>query len=352
MTDQVVTSNSRADDRQAPGGSADHVWRFPRPRTATVVVLAIVAAVGFLVPMVVAERHYTSLAVDIGVLAIFASAVGFLARQCGLISFGHAAFYGGSAYIFAVLLDKTDISPTNAVLLALVGSTALAAVIGMLIVRVSGISFGILALAFAQLVYVVVLQNRGLAGGNDGVPVEFSDTAFGLRQDWYEDSALVWNLVWSVLVLLLIVLWAISRSRYGRLLVAIRENEERARFSGYGTYWPRVGAFTISGFIAGVAGVLMVLTNSFVSPENLSWHTSGSALVVAILGGVGAITGPAVGAFLFLYAQDWVSVLTDRFDLVVGVAVIAVVIFAPGGVLGLIHSLVARVKRHRSKDIS
>lgn len=351
MSGQGATRDQAPPDAARAGaGRVGQVYKYQRPRGWAVVALVSLAAAGFLVPMVVSDRHYMSLAVDMGILAIFASAVGFLGRHCGLISFGHAMFYGGSAYIVAVLLKETDVPPTVAVLLALLGSAALAAVIGMLIVRVSGISFGILTLAFGQLFYVLVLQSRSLAGGNDGIPLRFDGTVFGLDRGWYSDAALIWNLVWAVLVALLVVLWTISRSRFGRLLVAIRENEERARFSGYGTYWPRVAAFTISGLIAGVAGVLMVLSTSFVSPENLAWHTSGNALIVAILGGIGAIAGPAVGAFLFLYAQDWLSVMTDRFSLVIGLAVVAVVVFAPGGLSGLARSVVDRHKRIRSKE--
>lgn len=350
MTEQLISQSDHKTTKNSENGG-DGVWRLQRPGAGAVGSIGVIALAGFFIPLVVQERHYLTLAVDMAILAILATGVGFLARQCGLISFGHAAFYGGSAYLVAVLLDKTSISPTLAVLLAVVGSTALAAVIGSLIVRVSGISFGILTLAFGQLIYVVVLQNRSVTGGNDGVPLRFDGTVAGLDQGWFEDGAMIWTMVWTVLIVLLICLWVFSRSRFGRLLVAIRENEERARFSGFSTYWPRVVAFTISGFIAGVAGVLMVLSNSFVSPEQLSWHTSGNALIVAILGGVAAITGPALGAFIFLFGQDMLSALTERFYIVVGLAVIGVVVFAPGGIAGIARSIAERAwLRHRSKE--
>ena len=342
MTEQITRRSTEVVESSKQSTSRS-VWSPIRPGRGALTVLVVAAVAGFLLPLVIQERHYVSLAVDMGILAIFASGVGFLARQCGLVSFGHAAFYGGSAYIVAVLLDKTPMSPTSAVAMGIAGSTLLAASIGMLIVRVPGISFAILTLAIAQLVYVLVLQNRGLAGGNDGVAVRFDGSVFGLDQEWFNDGAVVWNLVWAILLLVLVTLWLVDRSRFGRLLVAIRENEERARFSGFSTYWPRVLAFTLSGFIAGLAGVLMVLSNSFVSPENLSWYTSGNALIVAILGGIGVISGPAVGAFVFLYAQDWLSSLTERFYIIVGIAVIATVIFAPGGIAGIARAAIHKV---------
>jgi len=137
--------------------------------------------------------------------------------------------------------------------------------------------------------------------------------------------------VWGTLMLAVAGLWAISRTRYGRRLSAIRENEERIRFSGYGTYLPRVLAFTVSGLVASLAGMLNVLTTSFISLDTLYWTTSGLALIAAVIGGTRSVLGPPAGAVVFVLLQNYLTAFGDHYQAVLGISLVLVVLLAPGG---------------------
>jgi branched-chain amino acid transport system permease protein len=152
-----------------------------------------------------------------------------------------------------------------------------------------------------------------------------------------------WPLAWIALVLIAFGLWVAGRSRFGVVLEAIRENEERARFSGYNTYRPRLAAFTISGLCASLAGALFALKASYVSPDVLSFTLAGDSLIAAIVGGFTLLLGPLVGAILYIYAQGQFSE-SGNLELYTGLAMIIAVVFLPGGVTGFGLQLYRRVR--------
>jgi branched-chain amino acid transport system permease protein len=306
----------------------------------TVILLALI---GFGLPAVLVSDFYLSLAVDAVVLGLYAVAIGFLVRQCGLVSFGHGGFFGGGAYLVTIALSSWNLQPAASVLAAVAGATLLAGLIGMLIVRVPGVSFAMLTLALSQGIYVLTTKARGFTGGFDGIPLRFPGTLLGHSRGELADAATFWPYAWGALVLALVLLALVSRSHFGRLLVAIRENEERARFCGYGTYWPRVGAFALSGGVAGLAGVLFALHRDFVSPELLYWTASGNSLVMALLGGTALLAGPVVGAAVFVFGRDAVSTVTERWQMLIGLALIVVIVFSPEGLTGAARLAAARV---------
>ena len=322
-----------------------------------VVVTVVVLALGFLVPSLISDPYYMNIAADGVVLGILAIGIGFLAHRSGLISLGHTAFYGGSAYGVAIAMAEWGWAPLQAAIFAVFGGTVLAVVIGALSIRITGMGFLMLTLAFAQAAHQlsILTSVRSVTGAFDGLGITFQagQTFLGMDQAQLGAADTFWPLAWTALVLVTFGLWLVGRSRFGTVLEAIRENEERARFSGYNTYLPRLAAFTISGFCASIAGVLFALKASYVSPDVLSFITAGDALIAAIVGGFIVLAGPVVGAVLYIYAQGEFGD-TGNLELYTGLALILVLIFLPGGITGfgvsLFHRLRAKARKKRSRQ--
>jgi branched-chain amino acid transport system permease protein len=310
--------------------------------TAVVVLLA-----GFLVPSLISDSYYMNIAADGVVLGILAIGIGFLAHRSGLISLGHTAFYGGAAYGVAIAMAQWGWAPLQAAIFAVLGGTVLAVVIGALSIRITGFGFLMLTLAFAQAIYQlsILTSVRSVTGAFDGLGITFQSgqTFLGMDQAQLGAADTFWPLAWTALVLITFGLWLVGRSRFGTVLEAIRENEERARFSGHNTYLPRLAAFTISGLCASIAGVLFALKAAYVSPDVLSFVTAGDALIAAIVGGFTILAGPIVGAVLYIYAQGQFGD-TGNLHLYTGLALIVVLIFLPGGIVGFAVSQFRRLR--------
>lgn len=307
-------------------------------------VAAIVLVVGLGATSVITSSYYQGILVSGAILGIVALSLGFLAHRSGLVSLGSTAFYGGAAYLVAIATTSWGWSPLAAGALGFFGATLLALIIGALCVRTPGMSFVMLTLAFGQGLYQFVILDsvRATTGAFDGLSVTFkpNTTFLGLTQNDLSSPSKVWPLVWICLVVVATVFWLAGRSRFGTLLEGIRENEERARFSGYNTYLPRLAAFTLSGAAAGIAGVLFAFTNAYVSPDVMSFTTAGNALIAAIVGGVGTLVGPVVGGMLYMYGQNkFASTSGSDIDFYTGLALIIVLVFLPGGVLGALGRL-------------
>jgi branched-chain amino acid transport system permease protein len=308
-----------------------------RPWTSVklVAVGAVVLGLGLLLPVLVPDAYYLGIAVDGALLGILAMSVGFLMHRCGLVSLGQAAFFGTAAYLVGIATTHWAWRPAGAAVTAVIGGAALAFLIGAIVVRTPGMSFVMLTLAFGQALWAASNQTtaRPITGGFDGLVVRYRDTLFGLSRGALGDAAVFWPIAWTALVCIATVMAVVGRSRFGVLLEAIRENEERARFSGFDTYWPRVAAFTLAGTVAAIAGALFAVHKSFVSPDLLDWSTSGNALVAAIVGGVGSIAGPAIGGFLYIFGRDRFAG-GGNLEFYTGLGLIVVLVFAPGGITG------------------
>jgi len=312
---------------------------------------ALALIVGLQLPSVVTSSYYQGIAVSGAILAIMALGIGFLAHRSGLISLGHTAFYGGAAYLVAIASTHWGWSPDLAAVLGVVGGTALAALVGALVIRTPGMTFVMLTLAFGQALYQLVILDsvRSTTGAFDGLTITFKPgaTFLGLNQSDLGTASQMWPLAWICVVVVALALWLIGRSQLGTLLEAIRENEERARFSGYNTYRPRLVAFVVSGAAASLAGVLFAMSSSYVSPDVLSFTTAGNALIATIIGGMATLVGPLVGALLYTYGQA--KFASGNLLLYMGLALIVVLVFLPGGIVGsasrLAHTGYARIRR-------
>lgn len=301
---------------------------------ATIALLAGLAVVPFF------GGYVAGIATEILIFAIFAMSLGLLVGFTGLMSFGHAAFFGVSAYTTCALGVYLGVSGWWGMLAGVLLSGALAAFIGVFCIRVAGIPFLMLTLAFAQLVLAAAIKWRGLTGGTDGLIGFQRPTLFGVSLD---DQAILYGVVAVGFVLVLAFLRRLVQSPLGSIFIGIRDNEQRMRAIGYPVQRFKLIAFTIAGALAGVAGAFYALFNVYVSPDLLHWSLSGDAIIMVVLGGSATILGPAVGAALFLLLKNIISSHNEYWQLWVGALFILSVIFLRQGVWGFVSAQIRRL---------
>ncbi|KUE84728.1 ABC transporter permease [Cupriavidus necator] len=283
------------------------------------------------------NKFYIELLSKVMIMAIFALSLQLLIGYTGLVSLGHAAYFAMAAYATAILAPQAG--PGNGWLLlagALTASALLALVVGALVLRTRGVYFIMVTLAFAQMVYFV-FHDTNIAGGSDGTYIYFRPEfpVPGEHLLTVNDPTHFYWLVWLGLVLTVAVLALVLRSRFGHALVGIRHNEQRMRAAGYATYRYQLGAFIAGGMLAGLAGFLYAIQFGFVNPEIASWHQSGNAMLMVILGGVGSLAGAVLGAFSFVLLAEWFSTLTKHWQLLMGGFIIVAVALLPRGLVSL-----------------
>ena len=280
-----------------------------------------------------AAPYYTELLAKILVFAIFAMSLDLLIGFTGLVSFGHAAYFGIAAYAVVLISPQYGAVSLWIAFPAAVALAALAAfVIGLLVLRTKGVYFIMVTLAFAQMVYSL-FHDTPLGGGSDGVFLNARPHAsiVGLVPFDLADGRDAYYFIVAMLVLTYWLLARIMRSPFGRVLVGIKSNEHRMQSLGYATYLYKLGAFTLAGALAGVAGFCYAVLFAFINPELMSWHKSGEAILMVILGGMGSLGGAIAGAFAFVAMQEIFSSLTRHWLLVMGTAIVLIVLFLPGG---------------------
>ena len=276
---------------------------------------------------------YTELVTKVMILAIFALSLDLLVGYTGLVSFGHAAFYGVGAYTLGLMAPKYEAANLWLTLpAAMLAAGAAALVVGVFVVRVKGIYFIMVTLAFAQMFYFVFHDTK-FGRGSDGISMNFKPVAAigGFTPFDLGNTTHVYYVVFVLLVAVFVFLRTLLRSPFGRALQGIRSNEHRMRSLGFPVYWYKLASFTLAGALAGLAGYLSALQFGFVNPELLSWHQSGNVLLMLILGGVGSLYGAVVGAFAFVALSEIFQSLTRHWQLLLGGTIILLVIFLPGG---------------------
>jgi branched-chain amino acid transport system permease protein len=284
---------------------------------------------------------YQALAVNILVFGLYAMGFNLLFGYTGLLSFGHAAFLGTGSYAAGIAIVHAGVPWPLAVLVGVAASVLLGAAIGYLAIRTRGIYFSMVTLALAQVVYYAFYKAESWTGGENGLrgvrvaPWEFA----GLRLDFTQPV----TKYYVVLAFVAAALWLVSRilaSPFGAVMEAIRENDRRAAACGYDVARSKLLAFVLSAGLCGLAGALRALHLSVVPIDSLHYLTSGQAVMMCLLGGMGTFFGPFVGAALFLYLEDAITNLTTHWMGVVGVIFMLFVLFFPRGVWGtLLHAL-------------
>ena len=305
------------------------------PRSMQVILLlgAIALAAFPLVPLTGAD-FYLQMLSQMMILAIFAMSLDLLQGVTGLVSLGHAAFFGLAGYALAFMTPAGEPVSLWWTLPLAVGASALAAlVIGFLVVRTHGIYFIMVTMAFAQMVFFLFFDNKVL-GGSDGLYVNFRPDASALGLD-LENKTHFYYFTLAVLTVVYLFLRRVLFSPFGRVLAGIRVNEHRLRAVGYGSFGYKLAAFTLAGTLAGVAGYLWAAQTGFVNPELMGFHMSAHAIMMVILGGMGNFAGAIIGAFTFEYVLHLAKDLTKHWQLLMGGFIVLVVIVAPRGLLGL-----------------
>jgi branched-chain amino acid transport system permease protein len=306
--------------------------------------LGIAIIAGSMLPSAVTSTLAITLLTQAVIGGILATAVGLVIRQTGLVSFGHAAFFGLAGY-FIALPAKHGLWPLElSIVLAIAMPTLLAFLLGLVIVRIPGVAFSMLTLAIGQAFHEFAVRARLVTGGDDGLAINLPRTVFGVATEVFQRPQTMFVICWVALVGVLFGLHLLVRSRFGRVTTAIRENEERARFLGYQTVVPRALIFAISALIGAIAGTLFALYNGFVSPESLHWSLSGSALIMAIVGGTRLLWGPALGAVVFFFFKDVAGDLTEHWPAMIGLMLIAVTVALPMGISGALTKLLDRIR--------
>ncbi len=306
-------------------------------------VILVAGAIGIALLPLTGSVFYMQLLGKIMVLAIFAMSLDVLVGYGGLVSLGHAAFFGVGAYAIALLSPKYQPASfwlTLPVTLAI--AAALALVIGLLVLRATGVYFIMVTLAFAQMLYYLFHDTK-LGGGSDGVYLymrpELAVAGFKLVN--LEAPVQFYYLVFALMVGVFFLLRTILASSFGHALSAVRVNEQRMRSLGFPTLWYKLAAFVLAGGLAGLAGYLSACQFGFVNPEILSWHYSAGVLMMLILGGMGRLYGAIVGAFAFALLQEILASdrlfgpLAKHWQLPMGVFIVLIVLLAPGGLTGL-----------------
>lgn len=270
--------------------------------------------------------------IEIAILAILAISVDIVAGFGGMVSLCHGAIMGISAYTFAIVSVKFGIHPIPASVAAVGAAALFSTIVGWITSRTSGIYFIMATLAFGQMAYTVIFKSRWL-GGDDGMGgmSRFDLSWFGIPLEKSLPFALF--AVLGIAVTYLAAAW-VMRSSFGRTLVGIRCNEQRMRAVGVDTAIHRARAMGFSGLLAGVAGVLAAQHTQYISPELLFWAASGEVLIVVILGGLGTLIGPLVGAIAFVLLKHELSDHTDHWHIFMGLVLIAAVLAGGRGLFG------------------
>ena len=304
---------------------------------------AIVLAALVVYPLVV-PQYLLSLLTEVLILGIFAMSLDLILGYTGLVSFGHAAFFGVGAYVAGLVAIHLNPHVLLTLPLALLVSALTAVVIGYLSIRASGIYFLMLTLAFAQVLYAVAFKWTAVTGGSNGLS-GIPRPALGLVAGGGElnDPARFYFFILAIFLLVYFGLRRLVASPFGHTLIGIRENEARMSAIGYDVARYKLAAFVIAGVIGGLSGVLNTYLNVFVSPAQLNWPTSGQVMVMVIIGGAGTLLGPVLGAGLVLLLQNLVSSQTERWPMIMGAVFIIFVLVARFGMIGIWDRLVARI---------
>jgi len=307
-------------------------------------VIASLVAVVAVLPFF-AEKFYVQFFAKIMIMAILAMSLDLLLGYAGLVSFGHAAFYGAAGYALAIVTPQYQAANFWVSFpLAVAASAALALIIGFFVVRTRGIYFIMVTLAFAQMMFFFFYDTK-IAGGSDGIYIDVRPLAkIGDWQPFNLDNFVhVYYLALAFLALVYLLLRTILNSPFGRVIAGIRVNEHRMQSLGYPTFRYKLACFVIAGAIAGIAGYLSAVQFGVVNPEMMGWHLSAAVLMMVILGGMGTLIGPAIGAAVWMLIElafqslpqvGGVS-LGKHWQLFMGMFIVLATLWLPKGLSGL-----------------
>ena len=288
-------------------------------------------AVGLILLAVAPMFLYPVFLMKLLCFALFACAFNLLLGYTGLLSFGHAAFFGGAAYFTAHAVKEWGWTPELGVLLGVFGAAVLGLVIGFFAIRRQGIYFAMITLALSQMVYFFCLQAE-FTKGEDGIQGVPRGHLFGLID--LSVSTNMYYFVLAVFVIGLLVIWRFVNSPFGMILKSIRENEQRAISLGYSVQYYKLGAFVMSAALAGLAGGVKSLVFQFATLTDVTWQMSGEVILMTLLGGIGTLVGPVFGAGLVVTLQNYLATSDFPVTIVTGVVFMVCVLLFRRGIVG------------------
>lgn len=306
----------------------------------------IMLAIGLVAALALPWFVYPPVAMDIAAWALFAISVDLLLGYTGLLSFGHAAFWGSSAYVAGLIAIHWGLPFPVAILGGMVFAMVIAVPIGYLSVRRTGIYFAMVTLAFAQMIYFVANQLGDLTGGENGlqaIPKSF----FGM-ESVETDSFYFYYAAIGLILLGIWAAWRIVHSPFGRVLVAIRDNPARARALGYDVDRYKILVFVLSAGLAGLAGGVFAISHGFASLQELNWTTSGKVVLITVLGGIGTLWGGPLGAATVITLEDWLA--SSGFEgtgIILGSIFVLIVLLFRHGIWGTAQDLFRRLMSSR-----
>ena len=302
----------------------------------TVLIWAVLITVPYWLPLV---GGYTSLGTRVVILGLAAMSVNFLLGFTGVLSFGHAAYFGLGAYGVGLTIKYLADSTPLALLAGMTLGTIAGMLIGALIIKLRGVYFAMVTIAFGQVFYFIAFRWHEVTGGDDGLsgwkraPLELGS----LKVDILGDETAFYYFTLVCFAIAAAIMAILLRSPFGRTLIAIRENERRTRFLGVPVEQHIWLSFVISCLFVSLAGGLFALVNNFADPRMLRWDQSGNFVIMAVLGGMRSFWGPLAGALIFVVLQDYLSSMTENWMSFIGIFFMAVVLFFPRGLVGMIR---------------
>jgi branched-chain amino acid transport system permease protein len=292
--------------------------------------LLVVSLILIALPAMVGNEFYVNLASQVLIYALLAMSLNILVGLGGMVSLGHAAYLGVAAYTNAWLVTNAGVDALSAAVLAVAGTTAMAALLGLLALRAAGLGFLMITLALAQILWGLGYRWADLTGGDNGIRLASRPAPFGI------DLASPTHFYYFALVvcsLAFVCLWRLAHSPFGASLRGARDQPRRMRMLGHHVWMLRWIAFTMAGFWGSIAGLLFVYYNQFIHPHSLSLQQSAEALLMVILGGANTFLGPIVGALIITLVKNMASSYVDRWNSLLGLIFVVAVLFMPQGIV-------------------
>ncbi|SFN07978.1 branched-chain amino acid transport system permease protein [Thermodesulforhabdus norvegica] len=312
-------------------------------RRRLIFVFALIAV--FLIAPAVLPLYRVSLLTEVIIFSLYAISYNFLLGYAGLLSFGHALFFGTGGYLAALLVNHIPgISLWGVVFVSAIITAAIGLLIGGLLLRQKGAYFALLTLAFNYLFYAIATKWYSVTGGDDGLSLSRPSLDFGVFTISLSSPVAFYYFTFITLGLLIAYCWYFTHTAMGQTIVLIRENEERMKFVGYNPHVTRLILFVFTGTLAGVAGTFYALHFEFVSVNAVSIDMTTAVLLMTFIGGMSTFWGPILGAAVYIHLQDFLSDLTDRWPLIMGLIFVLMVLYMPQGLSGLCFFLKDRVR--------
>jgi branched-chain amino acid transport system permease protein len=310
---------------------------------AAAIWLVLVSATLLAVPWIVASEFYVNMASQVLIYALFALSINMLLGYGGMVSLGHAAYLGIAGYA-CIMLTVAGYDQLTAAILAVVISTACAALFGVLSLRAPGLGFIMITLALGQIVWGVAYRANNLTGGDNGLRHPARPMPFGLD---IRDAPSFYYFTLAVFAIALFCIWRFSRSPFCACLQGTRDQPRRMRMLGHNVWLVQWLTFIMAGFWGSVAGVLFVYYNLFLSPHAMSLQQNAEILLMAILGGASSLTGPIVGAAIITLVKNVVSTYVERWNTLLGAIFVIVIVFMPYGLVPGCKQLWHRIRSRR-----